>query len=542
MQSDVLETAREAYARRAWTQAHELLRRVGEAAPLAPEDLDRLAVAAYMLGFDDRQLEALADAHHGHLREGNRLGAIRAAFWLVVHLTIRGETGRATGWLGRAHRMVEPGTGDCLERGYLSAADALHNMVAGDWAAARTAAADAVGVGERFGDPDLVALGLIDLGRAMIEEGEVAEGLGTLDEAMVAAGGGELSPVATGFVYCSVIEGCHLTYEVARAREWTLALSDWCAQQPDLVPFTGTCLVHRAEILQIRGALDQALVEARGARERFARRRDLRAAGEASYRCGEILRIRGDLAGAEQAFTEARRYGREPHPGLALARLAQGHVEAACAAITGALDAAGPIDRARLLPAYVEIALAAGDLGGAGAACDELDEIARRNGRTMLLACASQARGAVELARGRGRVAAPLLRDATRLWLDLEAPYEAARARVLVAEACRSVGDSETASLELEAACDEFERLGARIDLARARPATGAGVGREYGLTPRELQVLRRLATGESNKAIAAWLGVSRRTVDRHVSNLYAKLDVSSRAAATAFAYEHELV
>lgn len=542
MQSDVLETAREAYARRAWTQAHELLRRVGETAPLAPEDLERLAVAAYMLGLDDRQLEALARAHRGHLREGNRLGAVRAAFWLVVHLTIRGEVGRATGWLNRARRMVESEAGDCLERGYLSSADALRNMVAGDWAATRAAAADAVGAGERFGDPDLVALGLIDLGRAMIEEGAVAEGLDTFDEAMVAAVGGELSPVATGFVYCSVIDGCHLTHELARAREWTVALTDWCAQQPDLVPFTGTCLVHRAEILQIRGALDEALVEARGARERFAQRRDWRAAGEASYRCGEILRVRGDLAGAEQAFKEARRHGREPHPGLALARLARGHVEAACAAITGALDAAGAVDRARLLPAYVEIALAAGELGGALAASEELDEMARRNGRAMLLACAAQARGAVQLARGRGRVAAPILRDASRLWLDLEAPYEAARARVLVAEACQSMGDSESAALELEAACDEFARLGAKRDLARARAATAAGARREHGLTPRELQVLRRLATGESNKAIAAWLGVSGRTVDRHVSNLYAKLHVSSRAAATAYAYEHELV
>ena len=192
-----------------------------------------------MLGLDDQQLEALARAHHAHLRDGNRPGAVRAAFWLGVHLTIRGEIGRATGWLGRAQRLVEHEAGDCVERGYLASADALRAMVAGDWRATRAAAADAVGVGERFGDPDLVALGLIDLGRALIEEGLVAEGLGKLDEAMVAAAGGELSPVATGLVYCSVIEGCHATYELARAREWTVALTDWCAQQPDLVPFTG---------------------------------------------------------------------------------------------------------------------------------------------------------------------------------------------------------------------------------------------------------------------------------------------------------------
>ena len=544
MHADVLRTAREAYARRAWAQAHELLGRADEGASLAPEDLERLAVAAYMLGLDDQQLEALARAHHAHLRDGDRRGAVRAAFWLGVHLVIRGETGRATGWLGRARRLLEHEAGDCVERGYLASADALRCMAAGDWGGTRAAAAYAVGAGERFGDPDLVALGLSDLGRALIEEGSVAEGLGKLDEAMVAVTAGELSPVVTGFVYCGVIEGCHATYELGRAREWTAALTDWCAQQPDLVPFTGTCLLHRAEILQVRGAWDEALAEARLARRRFARRQDRRAAGEASYRCGEVLRLRGLLAGAERAFRDASRHGREPQPGLALLRLAQGRVEAASAAIRGVVDAAaGWAERARLLPAYVEIALAAGDLEGARAACDELDEIAEANGRVMLLACAAQALAAVELAAGAARAAAPPPRRAARGGRAPAAPAEAARARLLVAAACRAMGDDETAGLELDAARDELARLGAETELARARPVPAlAGAGDRHGLTPRELQVLRRLATGESNKAIAAWLGVSRRTVDRHVSNLYAKLRVSSRAAATAYAYEHELL
>jgi DNA-binding CsgD family transcriptional regulator len=535
MRVDVLTTAREAYGRRAWAQAHDLFGRADAAGPLTAEDLERLAVAAYMLGLDDQRLEVLARAHHAHLDAGDRTAAVRAAFWLGVHLILRREPGRASGWLNRAQRLVEHETADCVERGYLSSADALRGMAAGDWRAARAAAVHAVDVGERFGDPDLVALGLIDLGRALIEEGLVPAGLGTLDEAMVAATAGQLSPVATGLVYCSVIQGCRATYEVARAREWTVALTDWCAQQPDLVPFTGTCLVHRAEILQIRGAWGEALAEARLARDRFRQRQDWRAAAEASYRCGEILRVRGDLADAERAFRDASRHGREPQPGLALLRLAQGRVDAASAAITGALDVAtGWVERAGLLPAYVEIELAAGALDRASAACDELDDIARRNGRTMVLASAAQARGAVELAGGEARAAAALLRRATRLWLELEAPYEAARARLLVAEACRSTGDDETAGLELEAARDELMRLGA---------ATGrAGAAGRHGLTPRELQVLRRIATGESNKAIALGLGVSRRTVDRHVSNLYAKLHVSSRAAATAYAYEHELV
>ncbi|WP_217914719.1 LuxR C-terminal-related transcriptional regulator [Miltoncostaea marina] len=531
MDADVLGTAHEAYGRRAWALAHELLGRADAVAPLGADDLERLAVAAYMLGRDDEQIDALARAHRAHLRGGRRAGAVRAAFWLAVHLTIRGEAARATGWLRRARRLMAQEAGDCPERGYLASADALRCMASGDWAGTRLAASRAVEAGQRFGDPDLVALGLADLGRALVEEGSVVDGLEALDEAMVAATAGELTPVATGFVYCGVIEGCHAAFDLARAGEWTAALAGWCAQQPDLVPFTGTCLLHRAEILQVRGAWDEALAEAGTAARRFAERRDRRAAGEAWYRCGEVLRARGDVPGAERAFRQASRHGREPQPGLALLRLDQGRADVAWAAVRGALDAAGGwVERARLLPAYVDIALAAGDLDAASAASDELGEIAARNGRTMLRAAAEQARGAVELAGGRAREAAARLRRAAQMWLDLAAPYEAARARMLVAAACRATGDTETATLEDAAAREELARL-------------GAVAGRErHGLTPRELQVLRRLATGESNTAIAARLGVSRRTVDRHVSNLYAKLRVSSRAAATAYAYEHELV
>ncbi len=533
MDVGVLTSARDAYGRRAWTDARTLFARADGDAALAPDDLERLAVAAYMCGRDDEQLDALARAHAAHLEAGDRPGAARAAFWLGVHLLFLGEPARASGWHARARRLVEGEAGDCVERGYVASADALRHMLSGDWPATRDASLAAIAAGERFGDADLVALGLIDLGRALIEEGRAADGLGRLDEAMVAAVGGELSPVVTGFVYCGVIEGCREADELGRAREWTVALADWCGRQPDLVPFTGTCLLHRAEILQVDGDWDGALAEARLAGDRFAERRDRRAAGEASYRCGEILRIRGDLAAAERAFRDAGRNGRDPQPGLALLLLAQGRADAACAALAGAVDAAaGWVGRARLLPAQVEVLVAAGRLDAASGACDELDGIARRHGRSTLVAAAAQARGAVALAAGDARAAAPSLREAAGRWLALGAPYEAARARLLVAEACRALGDAETARLEHAAARDELARLGAAAGPARAGE----------GLTPRELEVLRGLAAGERNREIASRLGVSRRTVDRHVSNLYAKLRVSSRAAATAWAYEHDLV
>jgi DNA-binding NarL/FixJ family response regulator len=298
------------------------------------------------------------------------------------------------------------------------------------------------------------------------------------------------------------------------------------------VPFTGTCLMHRAELMQLRGQWPQALHEARLAADRFAQRSNDAASGEALYRQGEILRLQGNLAEAEQAYRAASGSGREPQPGLALLRLAQGRSDAATAAIDLVLAATPEvIERARLLPAAVEITLAAGDRDRAHSLAREIDEIAARHDSAMLDAQAAQARGAVALAGGDARGALRALRQAWKLWQELEAPYECARVRLLIAEACRAVGDDETATLELDAARAAFARLGA----GRDERGTGA-------LTAREAQVLRLLAAGRSNKEIAAELVLSKRTVDRHVSNIFTKCRVSSRAAATAYAYEHGLI
>jgi DNA-binding CsgD family transcriptional regulator len=541
--ADRLERGRRFYEARAWRDAYDELAQADEAAPLGAADVELLATCAYMLGREDEWMRGLERAHHLHVDAGEVPRAVRCAFYIGANLALRGEMGGATGWLGRAQRLLDRDGRDCVERGYLLVIEELQQLASGDYAAAAETAAAVAEIGQRFGDADLFALAVMDLGHLLIKDGQVKEGLGLLDEAMVAVTSGELSPIPTGWVYCSVISACQEVFEVRRAAEWTAALTRWCDQQPDMVAFTGRCLVHRAEVMQLQGAWADALEEARRAGRRFVETMNP-VAGLAFYREGELLRLRGDFAAAEKAYREASRCGWEPQPGLAQLRLARGRGDSAAAAIRRATaEASDPLRRAGLLAACVEIMLAVGDLEEARDACRELEKIAAGYESEMLAAMAEYAHGAVDLAEGDAQAALAPLRRALQRWHDLAAPYEAARARVLIAQACRALGDGDSADLELEAALDVFERLGARPDLAQldslSRKARSSDA---RGLTPRELQVLRLLAAGETNKGIAARLVVSERTVDRHVSNIFTKLDVSSRAAATAYAYEHDLV
>jgi DNA-binding CsgD family transcriptional regulator len=403
---------------------------------------------------------------------------------------------------------------------------------------------DAAGVGERRGDPDLAALGRVGAGRARIRLGDAGAGVALLDEVMVAVETGELSPIVVGDLYCTVLEGCQELFDLRRAQQWTEVLAGWCAAQQDLVPYRGQCLLHRAELLALHGAWPDALEEARRAAGRFLEPTGHPAAGEAAYQQGELHRLRGEAAEAEAAYRQASRWGREPQPGLALLRLAQGQAAAAGAAIRRALDEAGdPPTRARLLPAQVEIALAGGDVAAARAAAGELAGVAAGLEAPLLVATAAAAEGAVLLAEGDPRAALAPLRGAWTAWQELEAPYEAARAREGIGLACRALGDQDSAAMELDAARWAYQRLGAAPDLARVEALAGGGpAGAAGGLTARELEVLRLVATGQTNRAIAAELVLSERTVDRHVSNILTKLGVPSRAAATAWAYEHGLV
>jgi DNA-binding CsgD family transcriptional regulator len=359
---------------------------------------------------------------------------------------------------------------------------------------------------------------------------------------MVAVTNGELSPVATGLIYCSVISACRDVHELRRATEWTSALTEWCEKQPDMVAYTGPCRTSRAEILQRRGEWSRAIEEARLAQEKFELGSTPGSPGPALYLQGEVHRMRGEFALAEEAYRAASLGGREPLPGLALLRLAQGDERAAAALLRRALaETTEPLRRADLLPAWVEILLALEDTDAATEATAELEEIARHWGGRVLAAIGGQARGATLLASGQPERALGILRKACDEWNALDAPYDAARVRVLLARACRALRDEEGADLEMRAARVTFERLGAAPELSRLNRDREAAAS-DHGLTRRELEVLGWLATGRTNRAIGEALSISEKTVARHVANIFRKLGLSSRAAATAYAYEHGLV
>ena len=537
-----LERGRAYVEQGAWVDAFAALSEADEASPLEPADLELLARAAYMLGSDDDYLRTLERAHYGYLDAEDGPRAARCTWWIGLCLLMLGESAPAQGWFARGDRLLERAQSDCVDRGYLLLAHMLRCFADDDFQGAHDLAGEAIEIGQRFDDGDLVALGVMDQGHALLELGRTAEGLRLIDESMVAVTGGKLSPIVAGILYCNTLAVCRGAHELRRAREWTAALTAWCERQPDMVAHTGVCLVHRAEIMQLQGHWDQAFEEAR--RVSVAGVLNRRASSAALYVQGELHRLRGEFDAAEEAYRLATRQGSAAQSGIALLRLAQGKLDAALAAIRRVSEETdAPLDRTVLLPAHVEIALAAGELEEAARAADELAAIASIQGSESLDALSAYARGAVALARGEAAEALTSLRESSRVWLGLEAPYEEARARVLVGLACRELGDHDGAALELDAARTAFDELGARPDLARVAALAGSQGARDrYALSPRELEVLRLLASGETNRAIAGVLVLSERTVDRHVSNIYAKLGVSSRAAATARAYEEKLV
>ncbi len=539
-----LEQAREAFQRRSWADAYDRLVTADREAPLAAVDLERLAVAAHLTG---RVLESdghWARAHQAFLAAGEAERGARCAIWLAIGLLERGDAAQGAGWLMRARRTLAEHGRECAELGYLMMPDALRQLGEGDFDASAAAFAEAASIGMRFNDRDLVALARHGQGRVLIRAGRSVEGVALLDEAMVAVTAGEVSPIVAGDVYCGVLSGCHELFDWRRAHEWTAALTRWCGEQRDLVPYRGQCLLRRAELMQLRGQWNDALAEARRACERLTDPPGQQGIGAAFYLMAELHRLRGESAEAEEAYRQASQHGRRPQPGLALLRLLQGDVTGALGAIRAAADEARePRTRPRMLAALVEIALAAGDVEAARVAADGLASAAEELDAQYLRAVARQSAGAVLLADGRAADALAPLREAERLWRELDAPYEAARARVLAARACRDLGDESGAQLEIDAAIVALQAIGAAAELDRVgRLRREPDAPGRSPLTAREAEVLRLIAAGLTNRAIADRLGISEKTVARHISNLFVKLGLSSRSAATAYAFRHGLV
>jgi DNA-binding NarL/FixJ family response regulator len=540
---DALEEGRASFRRGAWSDAYAALSASDQAGLLEPGDLERLAVAAYLTGRDEESSDLFTRAHHALLDLGESERAAQCAYWLAFGLIQRGEMAQGGGWLARAQRVLDSGGRDSAVRGYLLVPVALQQLGGGDHEAALATFREVDQNGERFGDRDLQTLGRLGQGQALLHRGDAARGRLLFDVAMVAVTASVVSAVVSGIVYCAVIDECEQSFDVRRAREWTAALSRWCDAQPGLVPYRGQCLVHRSQVMMLLGDWPEAMEEARTARARLSDPPHP-AIGMALYQLGELHRLRGEFADAEDAYRRANEAGRQPQPGLALLRLAQGRAAAAAAAIEGALeDSRDHVSRARMLPACVEIMLTADRMVEARQVCDQLVEIARASDAELLDAQAEHARGAVLLSEGNAREALEALRSACTLWRTMATPYHFARTQVLIARACRAVGDDDTAELEAAAARTVLVELGAKPDVARLNDeASGRDGAASAGLSPRELEVLLLVAGGRTNRQIAEALVISDKTVARHVSNIFTKIDCSSRSAATAYAYENGLV
>jgi DNA-binding CsgD family transcriptional regulator len=532
------------YDRMAWADACERYLAADHDEPLGPDDLERAAQAAQLSGRDDDADILWQRTVQGYEEAGNPERAALDAWRLGMSLMQRGDMAQAGGWFARAARSVE-GL-DTRVHGYLALSMALGELFGGDATSARPKFEFARELGDRFGDNDLRTLARLGLGRSLMQLGEDTGGLALLDDAMVTVTSGEASPLVIGIVYCAVIEECQLIFDVRRAREWTAALSRWCDAQPELVPFRGACLIHRSEIMTFNGAWANAMDEAVRACTYLAETHNL-AVADALYQRAELCRLRGQFEEAEAFYMKASDGGREPQPGLALLRIAQGQTATAAAALRRALaEEQPPLERARLLAPYIEVLLATDDVTEAGAASEELDAISGRVACPYLDALAARAAGAVALADGAAPRALNLLRSAWSTWCDLEVPYEAARTRVLIGLACRELGDDETAVMDLGAARHTFVDLGAVPEIARVdgllhAMTADAAPSQSGTLTGREVEVLQLVAAGNTNRQIAEALVISEKTVARHISNIFVKISVSSRSAATGYAYQHGL-
>jgi DNA-binding CsgD family transcriptional regulator len=543
-----LDVARAAFGRQAWGAARSAYAGAAAtgAAPLTLDDLERYAIAAHLVGNDPESRDALASGYREALAREDVTRAVRFAFWLGHGMIFTGELAQASGWWTRARDLLTERGVDCAEWGLVLFAEAVGQLFDGELTRTLSTLEEVEAIGRRFADATVVIGAQYLRGRALIRLGRCREGLACLDVVMVALTTGEMHLLNWGHAYCGLLEACWEVLDLRRAREWTAALTRWCEGQPDLVPYRGPCLTHRVELMRLHGDWEDAVEEAHRACDWLELPASPETPAEAFYQLGEIYRTRGEFDEAEKAYRQSSRWGRSPEPGIAMLWLAQGQTNAATAALRRALDECDDNSgkRAELLAAYVEVLLAKGDLASARESASELMTLAERLDAVFLWALANRTEGSLLLNEGQPRAAVAVLRRSWRGWQQLAAPYEAAKVRVLIARACRDLGDEGSAVMEVDAANWVFEQLGAKFDLIcldrefRAdRPVAHAGA-----LTTREIEVIRLIAAGDTNKAIASALVISEHTVARHVQNMLQKLGCSSRSSLAVFAVEHDLV
>jgi class 3 adenylate cyclase len=471
---DPLAIGRDAFQRHAWQEAYDALAEADRAHSLPAEGLHMLGRAAYWIAHPDRTLEALERAYGAYLEEGNRSQAAMMAFRVAEQHGMRMSIPLAQGWLATAQRLAQEEPGSVVHGWLAWVRGLLAWIMLGDFEGAIKCYDEALEVAARTGDRDLYAMSLHDKGHGLCVLGRVTDGLALLDEAMVAVVGGELDPEAAGYVYCGMIGACSKLGDYGRAAEWTDATLRWCERQ-SIPAFPGVCRIHRAELMLLHGSFAKAEEQARLACEELPRFNFYSGLGPANYGIGEVRRRMGDSSGAQEAYGRAHEFGYNPQPGLSLLHLAQGKVQAAAAGIRQALAEAGTnhCARMRILAAQAEIAIAAGDLETAVFAADELESIVGLYEATSLHAMAACARGAVRLAQGDAAGALPDLLRARQAWQEVEAPYEAAQVRLLLAQAHSAAGGEEAALMEARAARTTFERLGAQPAAERAGQVLG---------------------------------------------------------------------
>lgn len=530
---DVVVRGREAFERRDWLAAYDSLSAAGAGA-LGAADFADLATAAYLLARHDDCVAAMQRAHQAYLTNGDLEPAVRTAFWLSVVLRQNGEFAVANGWVARAERLAEEVPEASIEHGYLEFARLMRDLLSGDPAAASGRAERVVDVGRRFSDANLVGCGLMSCGRQAIHAGQLGRGFGFLDEAMVSVIAGEMSPLLAGLVLCSSIEACQELGEFGRVAQWTRALDAWCSDQTGLEMFTGTCSLHKGQVAAMHGDLAGAVVEFEESIERFKRGGRPRPLGGAYAELADVLRVQGRYLEAAAALRSASESGWDPVLQQAALDLACGRrVDAAAAARRMLVKVGAPIRRAQKLVSAVDLLLGDGDVDGAGEVVRELSALVERLDTAQLRAHAARAEGAWALAAGDPGRAEFASRQAIDLFLQSENAYQAARSRLLLSRALAALGDAAAGTRQAEIGHAALTAMGASVVLAE--PVHG-DVG---GLTDRQLEVLRLVAAGHSNKDIGRDLHLSEKTVARHLSNIFLKLDVQSRTAAAAYAFGH---